>query len=292
MSRRAAGWCALAWLALGLLLSPSSRAQETDFAGTGSAGVGAPGASGPRVAEPPVGELWSWTPTIDAPIVDLSGQVSARAEERLGALLREHRSITGVQLAVLVIDSTAFEPIEDFSLRVAEAWAGGSAERDDGLLVTFAARDRRMRIEVGYGLEAIVPDLVAQGILDGARSLLRAGDWDAAVEHVVMSLVRRTTPPGELPAAARDFVPRPETQAPPPSAGSPSSGLGGVMAVSLMAVVVLGLLGGPGGGSSYGSSGTYRGSSSSTSSWSSSSSGGGYSGGGGSFGGGGASSGW
>ncbi|MEM1413292.1 MAG: TPM domain-containing protein [Myxococcota bacterium] len=172
----------------------------------------APGGAAPIVpsADASQSTPGTWTPAIDAPVVDLSGQVSPAAEARLGETLRAHRDATGVQIAVLVVDTLGGEPIEDFSLRVAEAWAGGSAERDDGMLVTFAAADRRMRIEVGYGLEAQVPDGLAKQILDDAKPDLRAGDWDAAVEGVVGALVTQTAanapPPG-------DYVPREEREA-------------------------------------------------------------------------------
>ncbi len=151
-----------------------------------------------------------WTPAIDAPVVDLSGKVSDAAEERLGRALRAHRDATGVQIAVLLIDTLGGEPIEDFSLRVAEAWGGGSAGRDDGMLVTFAASDRRMRIEVGYGLEAQVPDRLAKQILDDAKPDLRVGDWDAAVEEVAAALRTQTAEGAPAPGA---YVPRAEREA-------------------------------------------------------------------------------
>ncbi|MEM1414483.1 MAG: TPM domain-containing protein [Myxococcota bacterium] len=255
----------------------------------------APVVSMAAAQSPPPGEVGSWTPAIEAPIVDLAARLTHAEEERLSALLREHHDITGAQLAVLIIDSTGGEPIEDFSLRVAEAWGGGDAGSDDGMLVTFAAGDRRMRIEVGYGLESAVPDAVARRTLDGAKGRLRAGDWDGAVEHVVMDLVRRTTPAGQLPAAVRDFVPQPVYTPPPPRQKTTPGDVLWVVFPFLL-VVFFAALAGSGGGSSYTSSGgsSYTSSSSfstsSSSSFSSSSSS--YSGGGGSFGGGGASSSW
>lgn len=170
----------------------------------------------------------TWTPSIDAPVVDLSGRLSAAAEQRLTETLEAHRRATGVQIAVLLVDTLGGEPIEDFSLRVAESWGGGSAGRDDGLLVTFAAADRRMRIEVGYGLEAQVPDALAKQILDDAKPDLRASDWDAAVGGVVRALVAQTVSGAPAPSA---YVPRAERESRQRSASIVLGLLGAVLAI-------------------------------------------------------------
>ncbi|MGF1466229.1 MAG: TPM domain-containing protein [Sandaracinaceae bacterium] len=166
------------------------------------------------------GQDGDWTPTINAPVVDLEGLVGDRVRADLDQRLRAHQAETGVQIAVLILGTTDGEPIEDFALRTAESWGGGAEGRDDGILVVFAATDRRMRIEVGYGLEGQVPDWLAQGILDDARGALRAGDWDGAVTGVAERLIARTVegaPPATRPTPRpRTLVSTPERPEPPP----------------------------------------------------------------------------
>jgi uncharacterized protein len=101
------------------------------------------------------------------------------------------REKTGAQMAVLIVASTGGEAIEEFSMRVAEAWQGGDAERDDGLLLTLAMHDRRMRLEVGYGLEGNIPDAAARRIVDGMRDDLRAGDLASAIDGAISATARR-----------------------------------------------------------------------------------------------------
>jgi uncharacterized protein len=98
-----------------------------------------------------------------------------------------------VQLQYLVVRSLEGEPIESFSIRVAEAWKIGSKGKDNGLLVTVAVEDRAWRIEVGGGLEGEVPDALARRI--GDRLLVPAfragryadGLYDAGAELLTLA---------------------------------------------------------------------------------------------------------
>ena len=129
-------------------------------------------------------------PSIDAPITDLAIVLSDAVKEELSEKIRDHHAQTGVQLAVLVIDTTYGEPIEDYSLRVANQWKGGTEGRDDGVLFVLAIQDRRMRLEVGYGLEGIIPDATAKYILSKAIPHLKTKDHDSAVRKVVGEVFR------------------------------------------------------------------------------------------------------
>ncbi len=131
-------------------------------------------------------------PAITRAVTDRAGVISPAAEQQIAELLVRHRQATGVQIAVLVVRTTSGEPIEDYSMRVAEAWAGGSRGRDDGVLYTLAIDDRRMRLEVGYGLEDRIPDAAAREIIDATRPELRAGDYDQAVTKVIEAVIART----------------------------------------------------------------------------------------------------
>ncbi len=139
------------------------------------------------------------TPMIDHPVVDNAGVLSADAIDDIAQKLFDHHDTTGVQMAVLFVDTTDEEPIEDFSLRVAEQWEGGSAERDDGVLLTFAIDDRVNRLELGYGIEELISDTRAQQILNSATSALRDEDYAGATHQIVDQIIARTEhlEPGE-----------------------------------------------------------------------------------------------
>ena len=132
------------------------------------------------------------TPEIDRPVVDRAGVVSLVVEERVGEMLRNHYEQTGVQMAVLLVDTTRPEPIEDYSLRVAQTWRGGREGEDRGVLLTLAIDDRRSRLEVGYGLESILTDALAADILARLRPALRAENYGRAVSLAVHEVVDRT----------------------------------------------------------------------------------------------------
>jgi uncharacterized protein len=102
-------------------------------------------------------------------VVDTAGLLDAGSRRRLEDLARSARTREngeGVQLQYCIIPSLEGEAIEDFSIRVAEAWKLGTKGRDNGLLVTVAAQDHRFRIEVGGGLEGEIPDVLARRIGD------------------------------------------------------------------------------------------------------------------------------
>ncbi len=142
---------------------------------------------------------WAAPPRIDAPVTDLAGVLSAEAIADNGARLRAHRDATGVQMAVLVVSTTYGVPIEDYALEVAQAWGGGSADRNDGVLFVLAVDDRRMRLEIGYGLEPVLTDGESARILHAIKPMLRDGDYDSAVRSVTVAVIDETADlrPGE-----------------------------------------------------------------------------------------------
>jgi uncharacterized protein len=96
---------------------------------------------------------------------------------------------TGSQVAVLTVPSLEGDPIEDFSMRVVETWKLGRAGVDDGVLILVARDDRRMRIEVGYGLEGALTDAQAGRIIDLVMApRFRQGDFDGGVDGAVDSI--------------------------------------------------------------------------------------------------------
>jgi uncharacterized protein len=112
----------------------------------------------------------------------LGDGVENRIEERLGLLEQE----TGAQVAVLTIASLEGDPLEDYAMRVVETWKLGRTGADDGVLILVARDDRRMRIEVGYGLEGALTDAQSGRIIDRLMApRFREGDFDGGVEAAV-----------------------------------------------------------------------------------------------------------
>jgi len=95
-------------------------------------------------------------PPIAAHVTDLTGTLSGSQIQALESRLRDFERAKGSQLAVLLLPSTQPETIEQYSIRVAEAWKIGRARVDDGVILVIAKNDRKLRIEVGRGLEGAI----------------------------------------------------------------------------------------------------------------------------------------
>ena len=96
---------------------------------------------------------------------DLADVLSADAKARLERILRAERDSTSNQISVLVIRSLNGGSLEDYSLRVAEKWQPGQADKDNGVLLLISIDDRKVRIEVGYGLEGSLTDAMSSRII-------------------------------------------------------------------------------------------------------------------------------
>lgn len=139
-------------------------------------------------------------PYLTGRVNDYAGILSPDAEGRLESRLEAVEETHGAQIVVLTVPTLDGEPIEDFGIRVAEAWKIGRGGVDDGVILVVASEDRRMRIEVGYGLEATIPDAYARRILDNLITpRFRAGDFDGGVEAGVEALTTLVEG-GDLPA--------------------------------------------------------------------------------------------
>lgn len=151
------------------------------------------------------------TPVIRSPVTDLADALNHDDEKAISKRLVAHRQQTGVQMAILIVPSTKPEPIEDYTLRAAERWGGGDAERHDGVLFVLAVKDRRMRLEIGTGLESVIPDGLAMTGIQGLPPFLRDGDYAGASHHIVDFVHLKTAHlnPGSqrLPPLNRRFIP-------------------------------------------------------------------------------------
>lgn len=104
-------------------------------------------------------------PALTARVTDLTGTLTAEQKSTLEARLHALETQKGSQLAVLLVPTTQPETIEQYSIRVVDQWKLGRKKVDDGVLLLIAKDDRKLRIEVGYGLEGALPDVIAKRII-------------------------------------------------------------------------------------------------------------------------------
>lgn len=142
-------------------------------------------------------------PPLQARVTDLTGTLAADRIAALDTQLRAFEERKGVQIAVLMVRSTQPEPVEQYALRVVEQWKLGRRKVDDGALLLVAKDDRAVRIEVGYGIEGALSDLVARRIVDEVITpRFRQGDFDGGIAAGAEQIMRVVD--GEpLPAPAR-----------------------------------------------------------------------------------------
>jgi len=105
-------------------------------------------------------------PALTARVTDLTGTLTAGQQAELEQKLTAFEQRKGAQVALLIVATTRPEAIEQYSIRVVEAWRLGREASDDGVLLLVALQDRELRIEVGYGLEGVLPDAIARRIID------------------------------------------------------------------------------------------------------------------------------
>ena len=230
---------------------------------------------------PPAPERWA---------TDAAGFLRPETVRELDRTLEDFERGSGHQVIVYVGGTTEGEPLEDFASRAFQAWRVGRRGLDDGLALFVMADDRKIRIEVGYGLEAVVPDIIAGRIINDVMvPRIKAGDPDGAVREAVAEIIRTISgTPGE------------EVSGTP--GGAPRTGRKAESILILIGVVILLALfitnpqlalwllinimsgGGRGGGGGFGGGGSGGGFGGGG--------GGGFRGGGGRSGGGGASGGW
>lgn len=132
-------------------------------------------------------------PPLQGRVNDHAGILSPAVEESLTRKLAAYEQATGHQLAILTIPTLAGDPIEDFSIRVVEAWKLGKKGVDDGVLLLVASNDRKMRIEVGYGLEGDFPDAAAGRVVrDVMAPHFRRGDFESGITAGVNAVLAAT----------------------------------------------------------------------------------------------------
>ena len=138
-------------------------------------------------------------------VTDSAGFLSASARDELDQRLERYERDTGHQVLLWIGQTTDGEPIESWAVRAFAAWRVGRKGLDDGVAVFILAADRKVRIEVGYGVEGRLPDAIAARIIgDEMVPRLRAGDQDGAARAGVSGVLAAV---GGETGAPRDAVP-------------------------------------------------------------------------------------
>jgi uncharacterized protein len=129
-------------------------------------------------------------PYLSGRVVDDAEVISAPARNRLNAALKAHEQRTTNQIAVLTVPTIRGESIEEYALKVFEQWKLGRQDKDNGVLVVVVPNDRKMRIEVGYGLEGTLTDVATARIIRNVMTPhFKAADFDRGIEEGVSAIV-------------------------------------------------------------------------------------------------------
>jgi uncharacterized protein len=129
-------------------------------------------------------------PTLTGRVVDQTGTLSNDEIASLTQKLADLETRKGSQIAVLIVPTTKPEEIEQYSIRVAEAWKIGRKKVDDGALLLIAKNDHKLRVEVGYGLEGALTDVTARRIIDEIITpKFREGDFSGGISDGVDRII-------------------------------------------------------------------------------------------------------
>lgn len=130
-------------------------------------------------------------PQFTGRVNDLADMISPAVEQQLDAALAELDKTDSTQVAILTIPSLEGDSLEDFSIRVADAWKVGQKGSDNGVILLVSKGDRKVRIEVGYGLEGVLTDVLAGQIIDQVISpAFKTGNFDQGFAGGVVAITK------------------------------------------------------------------------------------------------------
>jgi uncharacterized protein len=140
---------------------------------------------------PAAGAAEASVPILTSRITDLAKTLDSATQKSLEQKLANLEKSKGAQVAVLIVPTTGGESIEAYATRVFDQWKLGRKNVDDGILFVIAKNDHHMRIEVGYGLEGAVPDILAGRIMrEQVTPLFKRGDFAGGITAGVDSLIK------------------------------------------------------------------------------------------------------
>ncbi|MCL7488968.1 MAG: TPM domain-containing protein [Desulfobulbaceae bacterium] len=132
-------------------------------------------------------------PAYQGYVNDYASMMSGEVRTKLERALQSFDFSDSTQVAILTIDSLDGDPIEDFSIRVVDQWKIGQQGKDNGVLFLAVKNDRKMRIEVGRGLEHVLTDLAAGRIIDSVVApRFKAGNFDQGFEAGALAIIKTT----------------------------------------------------------------------------------------------------
>ena len=135
--------------------------------------------------------LGAFIPPLIGHVNDTAGMFSEPVRAEVERLLREHESRTSNQVVVVTVPSLEGENLEEYSIRLAEAWKIGQKGKDNGVILLFSRDDRKLRIEVGYGLEGTLTDLMAGRIIrNNIVPHFKDGRFDEGLRSGVKAILR------------------------------------------------------------------------------------------------------
>jgi len=130
-------------------------------------------------------------PDLARRVTDLTATLSAEQAKTLEDKLAAFEAKKGSQIAVLIVSTTQPEDIAQFGIRVADAWKIGRKKVDDGVILLVAKDDRKLRLEVGYGLEGVIPDAIAKRVLaETIKPHFKTDDFVGGIDAGVNQLMR------------------------------------------------------------------------------------------------------
>jgi uncharacterized protein len=133
-------------------------------------------------------------PYLSGRVVDDAEILQPATRDRLNTALKAHEQATGNQIVILTVPTIGDESIEEYATRVFENWKLGQKGKDNGVLLVVVPKDRKMRIEVGYGLEGTLTDVAAARIIRNVMTpQFRAGDYDKGLTEGVDAVVATLT---------------------------------------------------------------------------------------------------
>jgi uncharacterized protein len=142
-------------------------------------------------------------PYLTGRVVDNAAVMLADTRGRVAERVREHERKTGNQVVVLTVPTIGSASIEDYATKVFETWKLGQKDKNNGVLVVVAPQDRKMRIEVGYGLEGTLTDAQCGQIIRNVMTpQFKGGNYDRGIEEGVTAVLGQLEGTGTLPDAA------------------------------------------------------------------------------------------
>ena len=141
-------------------------------------------------------------PTLKSRITDYHGLLTAREENRLEDALYDFEQRTSNQIVVLIISSLKGHSIEKYSIEITDKWKLGQKDKSNGVLLLIAAQDRKVRIEVGYGLEGALTDMISGSIIrNDIAPAFRSNKYYTGIANALSSIMLATQNEYKAPAS-------------------------------------------------------------------------------------------